>query len=166
MCRSTPSYYHIKQLEEYEAADFEITKKNGEYHAHISLKKEVVEKPTISIGGIDQGLNRSIATVLLTMRKRTGKWYYSRQCTLIALKRAEMGYSTKLVDERYTSKTCHICRSLLTERKWVDGNSYILCHSCDSKVDADINAAYNIALRCRDDRLKVQMNTTKMGASA
>ena len=61
-----PSYYHIKQLEEYEVSDFEIIKKNGEYYAHVSLKKEVVEKRTFSIGGIDQGLNRSIAAVLLT----------------------------------------------------------------------------------------------------
>ena len=100
------------------------------------------------------------------MRKRVGKWSYSRQRSLIVLKRAEMGYQTRMVDERYTSKTCHICGSLLTERKWVDGNSYILCHGCDSKIDADINAAYNIALRCRDDWLKAQMNTQKMGASA
>ena len=61
-----PSYYHIKQLEEYEVADFEIVKKNGEYHAHISLEEEVAEKRAISIGGIDQGLNRTIAAVLLS----------------------------------------------------------------------------------------------------
>ena len=77
-----------------------------------------------------------------------------------------MGYPTKMQDERYTSKTCHICGSLFTEPKWVDDNYYILCHGCDAKIDADINAAYNIALRCRDDWLKVQMNTTKSCASA
>ena len=245
-----PSYYHIKHLEDWSVSDFEIIKRKGKYYAHVSLHKEVVEKPTSSIGGIDQGLNRSIATVLLKavpceeliknskealiekyddliatlqlsknyrklrqlrskradvslnhdrhlakqvaeftegcyiaigntrfgqtqyrgngmkkLRKRIGKWSYSRQRTLIVLKRAEIGYPTGLVDERYTSKICHCCGSRLTVRKWVYGNSYILCHSCGSKIDADINAAYNIALRCRDDWLKAQMNFPEKEAS-
>ncbi|HWR26470.1 MAG TPA: hypothetical protein VN316_01190 [candidate division Zixibacteria bacterium] len=69
-------------------------------------------------------------------------------------------------------------------RKWGDGYSWILCHSCGTKIDADFNAAHNIsdriiptavwvynsrieyALRCRDDRLKVQMNMEKIHESA
>jgi len=245
-----PSYYHIKHLEDWSVSDFEVIKREGKYYAHVSLHKEVVEKQTCSIGGIDQGLNRSIATVLLQdvpceeliknskealiekyddliailqqsknyrklrqlrskradvslnhdrhlakqvaeftegyyiaigntrfgqtqyrgngmtkMRKRIGKWSYSRQRTLIVLKRAELGYPTMLVDERFTSRTCHCCGSRLTVRKWVYGNSYILCHGCDAKIDADINAAYNIALRCRDDWLKAQMNFPQKEAS-
>ncbi|MGA9099403.1 MAG: zinc ribbon domain-containing protein, partial [Methanotrichaceae archaeon] len=99
------------------------------------------------------------------LRKRVGKWSYSRQRQYIALKRAEMGYTTKLVDERYTSKTCHRCGSRLVERKWLDGSSYILCHCCGLKYDADLNAGHVMALRCRDDWLKVQM-TSSEGASA
>jgi len=92
------------------------------------------------------------------LRKRIGKWSYGRQREFIALKRAERGYATKLREERNTSRECHICGSLLTTRKWQDGSSYILCHGCGAKEDADLNAAYNIAFRCQDDWLKVQMN--------
>jgi putative transposase len=251
-----PSHYHLKQLEGSEIDDFEIIKHDKKYYAHISISREIPERPTSSVGGIDQGMNRTIATVLLPvngldmpheglicdserrdlidkyddilaslqkarigrklkklrnrrtnvavyhdwclanhvarstvgyyivignahfhqtnirgngkpeLRKRVGKWSYSRQRQYIALKRAEMGYPTKLVDERYTSKTCHRCGSKLVERKWLDGSSYILCHSCKLKYDADLNAAHNIALRCKDDWLKVQMTSVENRASA
>ncbi len=268
-----PSHYHLKQLEGSEIDDFEIIKHGKKYYAHISISKEITEKPTSSVGGIDQGLNRTIATVLLpinglgmpheelicdnekrnlidkyddilaslqkarigrklkrlrnrrtniaiyhdwclanyvarltegyyivvgnarfhqtnirgngkpVLRKRIGKWSYSRQRQYIALKRAEMGYPTKLVDERYTSKTCHRCGSRLVERKWLGNMSYILCHDCGLKDNADLNAAHVMALRCvpdcdlelpsalqsrrdRDDWLKVQMNPVENWASA
>jgi putative transposase len=256
-----PSYWHLKQLNEWTVKDFELVKKNGKYYAHVSLEREVREKPIISVGGMDQGLNRTIATVLLPpkeggmpyeglikneleeligkyddiiasvqsagkarklkqlrnkranvsmyhdfclarqvadltegrymaignanfrrtqyrgngmprLRKRIGKWPYSRQRVLIALRRAERGYTTLLVDERYTSMKCCRCGSMLTRRKWELGSSYIVCHGCQEKVDADIAGATNIAykameaLRCRDERLKVRMNSVENGASA
>ena len=240
-----PSQYHLNQLNDAEIDDFEIVKRNKKYYVHISITKVVENKPISSIGGIDQGLNRSLAVVLLetpipreellldaakrelldkydaiiaslqeakqwdklrelrhkrsdvaiyhdwilanktaeftegsliaigntafrqtqfrgngmpTLRKRIGKWSYSRQRVFIVLKRAERGYPTKLREERNTSRECHCCGSMLTTRKWSNDSSYILCHSCDAKEDADINAAYNIAFRCQDDWLKAQMN--------
>ncbi|HSD56845.1 MAG TPA: hypothetical protein VLB04_01585, partial [Methanotrichaceae archaeon] len=60
-----PSHYHLKQLEGSEIDDFEIVKHGKKYYAHISISREIPEKPTSSVGGIDQGLNRTIATVLL-----------------------------------------------------------------------------------------------------
>ncbi len=266
-----PSQYHLNQLENADIDDFEIIKFNKKYYIHISITKVVEDKPISSIGGIDQGLNRTLAVVLLdvpmpheehlldaakrelldkydsivaslqeaecwdklrelrnkranvsiygdwclanqtaefteksliaigntrfrqtqfrgngmpTMRKRIGKWPYGRQRKFISLKRAEKGYPTLMIDEYNTSRQCHTCGSMLITRSWVDGYSYILCHSCGAKIDADFNAAYNIsykikpatiwtynsgidyALRCRDDRLKVQMNMEKNHASA
>lgn len=240
-----PSQYHLNQLHNAEIDDFEIIKHGKKYYVHISITKVVENKPISSIGGIDQGLNKSIVAVLLTepfpreeqlldsakrellekyddivsslqeaekwdklrelrnkrenvaiyhdwclankvadftegsyiaignsrfrqtqyrgngmptLRKRIGKWSYGRQRKFIALKRAERGYPTELKDEYGTSRECHLCHSVLTTRKWGDGYSYILCHDCGGKTDADINAGYNIATQCRDDRLKVQMN--------
>jgi putative transposase len=267
-----PSQYHLNQLKNAEINDFEIVKnkRNKKYYVHVSITKFVEDKPISSIGGIDQGLNRTIAAVLLTeipreehlldaakrglldkydsiiaslqeaerwdklrelrnkrsnvsvyhdwclanetadftegslvcigntqfrqtqfrgngmptLRKRIGKWSYSRQREMIALKRAELGYPTLFDEERNTSRKCHICGSMLTSRKWIDGYSYIICHSCGAKIDADFNAAYNIsnkieptavwiynsrfvgALRCQDDRLKMQMNMEEIHASA
>jgi len=244
-----PSKYHLNQLEDAEIDDFEIVKRNGKYYAHISITKEIDEKPISSIGGIDQGLNRTIATVLLTepvpyeglildaakqelldkydsivaelqqaekrdklrelrnkrrnvsvyhdwclankvaestegsmiaignsrfrqtqyrgngmptLRKRIGKWSYARQRQFIALKRAERGYPTILIDERNSSRRCHVCESMLTRRP---EQFYILCYSCGAKLDADLNAAHNIALRCQDEQLKVGMNVEEIRAS-
>lgn len=240
-----PSLYHLNQIKNAEIDDFEIIKRNKKYYLHISITKVVEDKPISSIGGIDQGLNRSLAVVLLDasmpreellldavkrdlldkydtivaslqeaekwdklkvlrhkrenvaiyhdwclanqtadytegsllaignsrfrqtqyrgngmsrLRKRVGKWSYGRQRKFIALKRAERGYPTQLIGERNTSRQCRFCGSMLTTRKWGDGHSYILCHSCGAKEDADITGAYNIAFRCQDDWLKVQMN--------
>jgi putative transposase len=100
------------------------------------------------------------------LRERISKWSYVRQRQCIALKRAETGYHTILLDERYTSNTCHICGSKLVHRTWLENLSYIKCHSCSLKDDADLNAAQNIALRCQDDWLKVQMNLAKNQESA
>jgi putative transposase len=270
-----PSQYHFNELKNAEIDDFEIIKRNKKYYIHISITKFVEDKPISSIGGGDQGLNRTVAVVLLTnplpreehlmdaakrglldkydaiiaslreaekwdklrelrnkrgnvslycdwilandtaefteesllmlgntqfrqtqfkgngmptLRKRIGKWSYSRQRKFIALKRAELGMPTLFDDEYNTSRRCHICGSMLTTRKWDNGYSWILCHSCGAKIDADLNAAYNMAykvdptavwvynskierynynaLRCRDDRLKVQMNMEKIHASA
>lgn len=265
-----PSLYHLNQLKNAKIDDFEIIKRNEKYYVHISITKVVDDKPISSIGGIDQGLNRSLAVVLLEapvpreehlldavkiglldkydaiiaslqeasiwdklrelrnkrsnisiyhdwvlanktaeftegsliaigntqfrqtqfrgngmpqLRKRIGKWSYGRQRTFISLKRAERGYPTLQEDEYNTSRRCHICGSMITTRKWIDGYSYLLCHSCGAKEDADLNAAYNIsckvnpiavwiytsgidyALRCRDDRLKAGMTMEKIHAS-
>jgi len=267
-----PSQYHLNQLENADIDDFEIIKRSRKYYVHISITKVIEDKPISSIGGIDQGLNRTIAAVLLTnpipreehlldaakrdlldkydavisslqkvekwdklrelrnkrsnvsvyhdwiladktadytegslicigntsfkqtqfrgngmpkLRKRIGKWSYNRQRTMISLKRAERGYPTLFDEERNTSKRCHICGSMLTARKWDNGYSWIQCHSCGAKIDADFNAAYNIAgkltpiasavwvynssieraLRCQDDRLKAGMNMEEIHAS-
>lgn len=240
-----PSQYHLNQLKNAKIDDFEIIKHGKKYYVHITITKVVEDKPISSIGGIDQGLNKSIAAVLLTepypqeeqlletakrevlekydeivsslqeakrwdklrelrhkrenvstyhdwclakqvaeftkgsyiaignsrfrqtqvrgngkpkLRKRIGKWSYGQQRKFIALKRAERGYPTELRDEYGTSRKCHICKSKLTTRKWGDGHSYILCHACGAKIDADFNAGYNIATQCRDDMLKAGMN--------
>jgi hypothetical protein len=60
-----PSYWHLKQLDRAENADFELIRKNGKYYAHISTTRIVDDVETSSFGGIDQGLNRTLAIVLL-----------------------------------------------------------------------------------------------------
>ena len=263
-----PSQYHINELKDVVVNDFEIIKggnsnkkKNkGKYYIHISITKIVEEKDINSIGGVDQGLNKSIAAVLIpldyrldnngiypreeqlldsakvellekyddivaslqgakkwrklrsirnkrenvstyhdwclakkvaeftegsylaignskfrqgmfrgngmpTLRKRIGKWTYGRQRKFISLKRAEMGYRTELRDEYGTSRECCQCDSKLTRRKYEEGFSYLLCHSCGMKKDADLSASNVIATRCRDDMLKAGMITVKNSVS-
>jgi putative transposase len=272
-----PSSYHINELKNVVVNDFEIIKggdsrkkKNkGKYYIHVSITKIIEEKSINSVGGIDQGLNKSIAAVLIplngdipheprsaeqrairdlsreeqltdsakvellekydtvvsqlqeakkweklrslrnkrenvstyhdwcltkkvteftkgsylaignskfrqtqfrgngmpTLRKRIGKWTYGRQRKMISLKRAEMGYRTELRDEYGTSRECCECDSKLVRRVYNDGFSYLLCHSCGMKKDADLSAANVIATRCRDDMLKAGVSTVKNGVS-
>jgi len=63
----------MDQLKDVVVDDFEIIKggnsrkkKNkGKYYIHISITKVVEEKEINSVGGVDQGLNKSIAAVLI-----------------------------------------------------------------------------------------------------
>ncbi len=261
-----PSQYHINELKDAIVDDFEIIKggnsrkTKNKYYIHVSITKVIEEKPINSIGGIDQGLNKSIAAVLIPsdnrldnngsfpreeqlldsakvellekyddivselqeaekwdklrslrnkrenvsiyhdwclarnvadftegsyvaignskfrqtqfrgnrtpgLRKRIGKWSYGRQRKFISLKRSEMGYRTELMDEYGTSRECHICHSKLIRRVYNEGFSYILCHDCGAKIDADLNAGHIIATRCRDDMLKAGMITVTNGVS-
>ncbi len=62
---------------------------------------------------------------------------------------------TKLPDERNTPNMCHCCGNKTGYEEvpqWGIVGSMLLL---PSKVDTGINAAYNMALRFRDDRLKV-----------
>jgi transposase len=82
---------------------------------------------------------------------------------MIKLKRSEIGYTTELRDEYDTSRECCERHSKLTRRVWNDGFSYLLCHSCGMKKDADLNAGNVIATRCRDDMLKAGMSIVTNG---
>src|SRR5659263_148951 len=170
-----PSQYHLNQLTNAEISDFEIVKHGKKYYVHITITKVIEDQPISSIGGIDQGLNKSIAAVLLT------EPYPQEEQLLDSAKRELLEKYDEIVsslqeakrwaklrelrNEYGTSKKCHECQSKLITRKWGEGHSYILCHSCGAKIDADFNAGYNIATQCRDDMLKAGMNMEKIYAS-
>jgi len=123
---------------------------------------EISEGFLIGIGDTDFRQMMYCGNGMPKLRKRIGKWAYARQRRFIALRRAERGYNTLFVSER-GSNDCYRCGAHLVSRKWLpSGESYILCHCCGLKKDADINSSYNIAcetfLRCQDERLKAGMN--------
>ena len=144
-------------------------RKNIAIHYDWVIANEIAEKSKgaiLAIGDTDFRKGQYRGNEMPTLRKRIGKWSYGRQRTFITLKRAEFGNTTVLKNERRTSIECHECGSMMTRRKWLpSGESYILCWGCGAKIDADINAAHNIALRCRDDWLKVGMNMVESHAS-
>ena len=108
----------------------------------------ITQGALLGIGDTDFGQTQYRGNEMPKLRKRIGKWSYGRQRTFITLKRAELGDTTVLKNERKTSIKCHKCGSMMTRRKWLpNGESYSLCWTCGAKTDADINAAYNIAYR-------------------
>ena len=48
------------------------------------------------------------------------------------------------INSAYTSKTCHVCKTVFKE---LQSNEYWVCLSCSTEHDRDINAAANIACR-------------------
>ena len=144
-------------------------RKNIAIHFDWQIATEIAEKSKgalLAIGDTDFRKTQYRGNEMPKLRKRIGKWSYARQRVFIALKRAENGDETVLKNERGTSIECCECHSKMTRRKWLsNGTSYILCWFCGNKKDADINAAHNIALRCRDDWLKGRMNMGESHAS-
>ena len=144
-------------------------RKNIAIHFDWLIANEIANKSKgaiLAIGDTDFRKTQYRGNEMPKLRKRIGKWSYARQRSFIALKRVENGDETVLKNERGTSIECCECHSKMTRRKWLpNGSSYILCWFCGNKKDADINAAHNIALRCRDDWLKVGMNMGETHAS-
>jgi len=60
-----PSSYHLELLERGEIRDFQLVKHGKKYYAHIVVQYEVEEQPIQAVRGVDLGIRRSAATVLL-----------------------------------------------------------------------------------------------------
>ncbi|RLG58004.1 MAG: hypothetical protein DRN83_00300 [Hadesarchaea archaeon] len=60
-----PAKYHLKLLERGEIRDFQLVKRCKKYYAHIVVQYEVEDRPVHAVLGVDLGIRRSAATVLL-----------------------------------------------------------------------------------------------------
>jgi len=61
-----PSSYHLELLERGEIRDFQLVKHGRKYYAHIAVQYEVEDQPIQAIRGVDLGIRRGAATVLLS----------------------------------------------------------------------------------------------------
>jgi putative transposase len=85
---------------------------------------------------------------------------------LLAYKTIRFGKELKVVNESWTSKTCHVCGQIadfgglsgLSVREWTCGN-------CGESHDRDVNAARNI-LRIGHDTLERESLQLKVGEDA
>ena len=60
-----PSSYHLGLLERGEIRDFQLVKHGKKYYAHVVMWYEVQDQPIQTVRGVDLGIRRSAATVLL-----------------------------------------------------------------------------------------------------
>lgn len=74
------------------------------------------------------------------LRTRIGKWNFRQLREYIEYKARRRGVPVVLVNPRYTSKTCHRCKRIGKRQ----GKSFA-CDNCGNNMDADHNAAINIA---------------------
>jgi len=60
-----PAEYHLNLLKRGRIVDFQLVKREGKYYAHACVKYEAQAIPVKAVRGIDLGVRRAIATVLL-----------------------------------------------------------------------------------------------------
>lgn len=60
-----PAGYHLDLLRRGRIVDFQLVKRNGKYYAHICVKYEVPDVSVQAVRGVDLGVRRAMATVLL-----------------------------------------------------------------------------------------------------
>jgi len=75
------------------------------------------------------------------LRKLLARWSYSRIIRYIQEECTERGVQTEVLEENWSSMTCHRCGSRNTERL---GQSLLHCWNCELWYNADFNAAINI----------------------
>jgi transposase len=60
-----PAKHHLKLLESGTMKSFQLVKRDGKYCVHVKVEFQVPDQPVYSVRGIDLGVKRSIASVML-----------------------------------------------------------------------------------------------------
>jgi len=60
-----PAKYHLDMLKQGTMKSFQLVKRDGKYHAHVKVEYAVPDQLVYAIRGIDLGVKRSIASVML-----------------------------------------------------------------------------------------------------
>jgi len=64
-----PAKYHLDLLERGETKSFQLIKREKKFYIHVKVEHEVQDQPVRAVRGVDLGINRSVATVLLHPNK-------------------------------------------------------------------------------------------------
>lgn len=78
-------------------------------------------------------------------RTKLGKWGFHQLRAFIEYKGLLYGVPVVVINPTYTSQTCSMCKHLGNRT-----NKHFKCNNCGNNMDADINAAINIASLGRD----------------
>lgn len=73
-------------------------------------------------------------------RTKLGKWSFGQLRSFLEYKGLLNGVPVIVVDPRYTSQTCNVCKHLGKRT-----NKHFKCNNCGNDMDADVNASLNIA---------------------
>jgi transposase len=60
-----PARYHVDLLSKGDLKSFQLVKRDGRYYAHIKVECSIPDQPILAVRGIDLGVKRSVATVVL-----------------------------------------------------------------------------------------------------
>jgi len=60
-----PAKYHLEMLKDGTLKSFQLVKRHGKYFVHVKIESHVSDKPVYAVRGIDLGMKRSVASVML-----------------------------------------------------------------------------------------------------
>jgi IS605 OrfB family transposase len=105
------------------------------------IAKEVVSRPfdVLALEDLHIGMDKKSGR---RFNRKLGGWAYAQLESFLKYKCEEVGRRIVLVPPEYTSKDCSRCGA-----RGVRKGSEFVCHSCGSSLNADLNAARNIAYR-------------------
>jgi IS605 OrfB family transposase len=76
------------------------------------------------------------------LNKKIGNWSFSQFSRFLEYKAEDRGKSVLYIDPKYTSQKCSVCGHI--EKSNRHGSNF-RCKQCDFSLNADLNAARNIA---------------------
>ena len=82
-----------------------------------------------------------------THRRAMSNWSFAQLQGFVAYKAASRGMYVEFVDARYSSQACSRCGHI--EKRNRVSQSEFSCKQCGYQVNADLNAAYNLASRAK-----------------
>jgi len=112
------------------------------------ISKRIVQKAkqqnkSIAIEELRHIRQRTDSTVRRSQRNRQSNWSFWQLRSFLSYKAALAGIPLHLVDPRNTSRTCSVCGHCAKANR--KSQACFVCQSCGQRMNADINAAINIA---------------------
>lgn len=115
-------------------------------HASVTnhtIAKQIVEKAkSLNMGIAIEDLThiRERTTVRKSQRRRHHAWAFAQLRSFLGYKAKLAGIPFVVVDPKYTSKTCSVCKHIGNRN-----GTHFSCPNCGNISDADVNASKNIA---------------------
>ena len=138
-CGSKSAKRHLKTISGKESS----FKRNTN---HVISKQIVQLAKALDLGIALEDLSGFKKTVRKADRERFGKWAFNQLAAFIEYKAAIAGVEVIKVDPRNTSRTCSACGHC--EKANRNGEAFA-CKACGYEMNADLNAAINIASLAR-----------------
>jgi putative transposase len=143
-CGSKSAKRHLKK----------ISGKEGRFKRntnHIISKQIVQQAKALGFNIALEELKGFKKTVRKAQREQFGKWAFGQLAMYIEYKAKIAGVQVVKVDPKNTSRTCSECGYCHKLNR--SSQSVFKCRSCGFTINADLNAAYNIAARAVVNRL-------------
>jgi len=112
-----PAKYHLDLLQKGEIKSFQIVKKDAKFSVHVRIEYEVPDQPVHAVRGVDLGIKRSAASVML----KPNQSLRSRDFTILrdGLKRERLNRLEKRIAELQKHSKWEVLKRLRHKKRYV-----------------------------------------------